>query len=664
MTRLDEYIVVDVETTGLEPDTDVIIQWGYCHVKNGDIISSKEDTLYTSKVIDDYIYELVGVTPTDIRNGSNRKESFTELYNYLNENKDVVIMGHNIKFDIEFLSVAFNGHGMPFTMMKRNSLDTLKLAKRIIKLPSYRLSELKQLIGQGDQVSHNALSDCITTHHLYQWLMDTKEEQELNNDGKHPKGLTDNIKKLIRQLSADGMEVTEQAYVGAFKVFDDRIEHLKDTKDKNVAKELVMDMIEYLQSSSSATIVEVTFPEKDIMVESLRKLVETKIEDKEFTNLYGDTEYWNKLRNVGYTRTKSNSGLMTKEGFKVFQKVFIKRAYSEIQNEFSSYLQEKSLGEEFPQFIKEVILKNFSTSGYSQQDLNDIYQNVMSNEVLISNLKGNDPSIVEIFLSNYLKTELDLSKYEKDTETKPEFQLTNNYISCVDTAKIFKRSVPKEFIEELVEHGFEKKLLSNFSSNRRIEDLNKKLYETVLQYLYNTKQEYTVKSLVENAIPLIVKEFIYLPNRNVPKDHMTRNKRHIDFDKSIKSRKNNVISTNLNRVGKYIDIEIKINEYSKISDVVINPITYTITTNDIYVTEYSQDGKYIVRQNKVKESSETFNQCFERISPYMFYDLYLNNKYIGAKVQESDLQQIKSYGNFYKTFVNSLSPLFNMRKKL
>lgn len=186
----EEYVVIDLETTGLDPQFDEIIEFGAIKISNNQIVERfselsqpqariwideedlgdydyyfVEDGEYFT-FVDPFITSLTGITNTMLKDA--RKE-VDVLKDFLNFVGDSIVIGHNVNFDVNFLYDVTKYHG--FSLFKNNFVDTLRLARRLLDLPHHRLADLMRYYEIGDESAHRALLDCSVTHLCYEKLL-------------------------------------------------------------------------------------------------------------------------------------------------------------------------------------------------------------------------------------------------------------------------------------------------------------------------------------------------------------------------------------------------------------------------------------------------------------------------------------------------------------
>jgi DNA polymerase-3 subunit epsilon len=100
---LDEYIVLDTETTGLNPKKDEILSIGAVKVKNNKIQISESFEIFIKpkQQIDQQSIKIHHIRPVDIQNGVDIKDAIKMLLPYI---KNLPIVGYYISFDIAILN--------------------------------------------------------------------------------------------------------------------------------------------------------------------------------------------------------------------------------------------------------------------------------------------------------------------------------------------------------------------------------------------------------------------------------------------------------------------------------------------------------------------------------------------------------------------------------
>lgn len=198
---LENYVIVDLETTGLSPQTDKIIEIGAIKIQKGREPEVFNRLVNPQERIPEKIVEIVGITDEMVKMEAVIEEVLPEFLEFA---QDLPLLGHNLMFDYRFLKTAAVRQKRSF---ERSGVDTLALAKKYLaELPSKRLDVLCQYYGIEDENHHRAWNDARVTGELYRILCERFEED--TEDAKRtfsPKPLEYAIKKespaTAKQLS-------------------------------------------------------------------------------------------------------------------------------------------------------------------------------------------------------------------------------------------------------------------------------------------------------------------------------------------------------------------------------------------------------------------------------------------------------------------------------
>lgn len=159
----DSYSIIDIETTGLDPDYDYILEISAIKVKNNKIEDTFSSLVKYSENISDFITELTGITNEMVSNAPSLKNVLTNFINFI---KDDILIGHNINFDINFLyDNCLKELKKPLT---NDFVDTLRISRRLNKeMIHHTMSDLLNLYNIDNSNQHRALNDCEYTFEIY-----------------------------------------------------------------------------------------------------------------------------------------------------------------------------------------------------------------------------------------------------------------------------------------------------------------------------------------------------------------------------------------------------------------------------------------------------------------------------------------------------------------
>ena len=164
----ENYIIIDLETTGLNPEVDEIIEIGAIKMTGhvcADIFSS---LVLTEKPISSSVLSLTGITNEMIKDtGAPLYDVLLRLSSFLGS---LPIVGHNIDFDRSFLLNSCAKCGLP--LIVNRCVDTMNLARKLVKdVENHKLNTLAERFGIDQTRSHRSISDCETTGRLYRKLI-------------------------------------------------------------------------------------------------------------------------------------------------------------------------------------------------------------------------------------------------------------------------------------------------------------------------------------------------------------------------------------------------------------------------------------------------------------------------------------------------------------
>jgi len=157
------FVSLDLETTGLDPDTDQIIEIGAVKFCGQDILDTFQTYIDPDMPIPKFIERLTGINQSMIQNAPMFSDVAADLAKFLGEHS---IIAHNVAFDIRFLLTK----GLKLT---NKTYDTWDLTSVFLpKEPDYSLPILSKKLNIDPGRSHRALDDAQTTRQLFLTLID------------------------------------------------------------------------------------------------------------------------------------------------------------------------------------------------------------------------------------------------------------------------------------------------------------------------------------------------------------------------------------------------------------------------------------------------------------------------------------------------------------
>ncbi len=181
------FVALDIETTGLDPQKDAIIEIGAVRF-NGRRVEQEWSTLINpGRRIPPFITQLTGITNEMVAHAPPLQAVLADLKDFVG---NVPIMGHNVSFDLSFLR-------RKGAFQLNDKIDTYEMAA--VLLPGaerYNLGALAQTLAVPLPATHRALDDAFVTHGIYMRLHEIALDL--------PIGLLAEIVRMSEPLEWDG----------------------------------------------------------------------------------------------------------------------------------------------------------------------------------------------------------------------------------------------------------------------------------------------------------------------------------------------------------------------------------------------------------------------------------------------------------------------------
>lgn len=170
-----QYVVIDLETTGLDPENCSIIEIAAVKVISEEVFETYNCLirLDDGQVLSDFIVNLTGITSEILdKKGCALEESLPVFLQFIG---DMPLVAHNVKFDRNFLWRACDKIGI--ARFENICFDTLSVSRKFYSNANHKLSELVKMLKLDVKQSHRALNDCWATKLL---LNDMQKKSDWN----------------------------------------------------------------------------------------------------------------------------------------------------------------------------------------------------------------------------------------------------------------------------------------------------------------------------------------------------------------------------------------------------------------------------------------------------------------------------------------------------
>ncbi|MGN0095807.1 MAG: PolC-type DNA polymerase III [Corynebacterium sp.] len=167
---LADCIIIDCETTGLDPTEGRIIEIAALRLRNGSPAEEFHTLVDPGQPLPDEISRLTGITGRDLVD----KPGFGDVLDAVASITDGrTVVGHNVAFDIAFVSAEYRRHGATSPVESADTICTARTARALIPrelVGRYRLSTLADALSLHHRPSHRAVDDVLATAELLTYL--------------------------------------------------------------------------------------------------------------------------------------------------------------------------------------------------------------------------------------------------------------------------------------------------------------------------------------------------------------------------------------------------------------------------------------------------------------------------------------------------------------
>ena len=178
-TYVPDYVVFDLETTGISCNSDDVVEISAVKVINGEIVDEFTTLVNPGRPIPYNASEVNGITDDMVKNSPFFEKALSDFLEFVG---DAVLVGHNIHtFDMKFLyrdAEKFWGK-----TIGNDYIDTLQIARIYLpQLSHYKLVDLATYYKISTVGAHRALNDCRMNQIIFEHL--AKEMANPSEDAK------------------------------------------------------------------------------------------------------------------------------------------------------------------------------------------------------------------------------------------------------------------------------------------------------------------------------------------------------------------------------------------------------------------------------------------------------------------------------------------------
>lgn len=164
-----EFTVFDIETSGLDPIKDEVLEIAGLKMKGPKEVDRFEMLIRPTKAIPPEVEKIHGLNEFFLlTNGKDGREVINE---FLKFGKNSIMVGHNI-IGFDWLFIQNQSKKYSFGLPQNNLIDTLLLSRKILNLPQYNLTAVARHFGFENRNAHRAMPDVEVNAQVFIKLME------------------------------------------------------------------------------------------------------------------------------------------------------------------------------------------------------------------------------------------------------------------------------------------------------------------------------------------------------------------------------------------------------------------------------------------------------------------------------------------------------------
>lgn len=196
------YVIFDLETTGISPNYDEVIEISALKVKGGEVVDEFNTLVNPGRKIPFGATKVNGITNAMVAEAPAFSHVLAEFLDFA---EGLVLVGHNIaRFDMKFIwrdAEQYFGE-----IPQNNYVDTLQVArKHLPKMDHHRLVDLAEYYGISSEGAHRALNDCYMNQKVYECMVSEMREAQKKRVEEARKKASEAANRSIGQKSEESI---------------------------------------------------------------------------------------------------------------------------------------------------------------------------------------------------------------------------------------------------------------------------------------------------------------------------------------------------------------------------------------------------------------------------------------------------------------------------
>lgn len=232
-TYVKDYVVFDLETTGVSPKYDEVVEISAVKVRDGKVTDEFSTLVNPRRSIPSGASRVNGITDEMVADAPLFSDVLKDFFAFAGND---VLVGHNIhSFDMIFLRRdSKNYYGQ---LPDNDYVDTLVVArKQLPSLPHHRLVDLAKYYHISSRGAHRALNDCRMNQKVYECMAAERQEE-----AGQPHHRTMKIRGVVERITYQNPDNGYTVLKCAVKNYHDLVTVVGNLLDVNVGSVLLID---------------------------------------------------------------------------------------------------------------------------------------------------------------------------------------------------------------------------------------------------------------------------------------------------------------------------------------------------------------------------------------------------------------------------------------
>lgn len=174
-----EFVVLDTETTGLRPGPNRVIEIAAIRLRGAEVLDSFQCLVNPGRRLPPFIVQFTGITQDMVDGAPAAEEVMPDFLSFI---EGAILVGHNVGFDIGFLTYEAQLLGQPFPL---DGIDTILFARRYLPaLRRFKLDTVAEHLKIPITKRHRAMGDAKATAAIFLKLVERARGQGLQTLGQ------------------------------------------------------------------------------------------------------------------------------------------------------------------------------------------------------------------------------------------------------------------------------------------------------------------------------------------------------------------------------------------------------------------------------------------------------------------------------------------------